>query len=256
MKDREVWLAEVFVELADTLTSDFDLIDFLSMLSERCAELLDGPQVGVMLGDAGGRLRHIASSTEDMRVIELLELQYAEGPCLDCYRTSTPIINQPLDAAGDQWPVFAAEALASGYRVVTALPLRLRGNVIGAMNIFHRETKSLDPVEVRLAQALADTATVGILQQRAVSHTTELSAQLQTALNNRITIEQAKGMVSEQLGVRVNDAFALLRNFARTSNTHLVTVATNVVNRSLPAADLAAAGDPTTTQTRAPRPPA
>jgi transcriptional regulator with GAF, ATPase, and Fis domain len=241
MENRETWLAEVFVELADTLTVEFDLIEFLSVLCERCAELLDGPQVGVMLSDARGKLRHVASSTEDMRVVELLELQHDEGPCLDCFNTAAAVLNEALDPIRDRWPSFAPDALAAGFPMVSALPLRLRDDVIGAMNIFHIAAEPLDPVDVRLAQALADIATVGLLQQRAISSTTELTTQLQTALNSRITIEQAKGMVGAELGVSVDEAFGLLRTFARSHNLHLVDVAAEVLDRSRPALDLRSA---------------
>ena len=242
MENRETWLAEVFVELADTLTVEFDLIEFLSVLCERCAELLEGPQVGVMLSDARGKLRHVASSTEDMRVVELLELQHDEGPCLDCFKTSAAVLNEALEPIRDRWPSFAPDALAAGFPMVSALPLQLRDEVIGAMNIFHVDAEPLDPVDVRLAQALADIATVGLLQQRAITKTTELATQLQTALNHRITIEQAKGMVSAELGVGVDEAFGLLRSFARSHNLHLVDVATEVLNRSRPALELRRVG--------------
>jgi transcriptional regulator with GAF, ATPase, and Fis domain len=238
MENREAWLAEVFVELADTLTVEFDLIEFLSILCERCAELLDGPQVGVMLSDARGKLRHVASSTEDMRLVELLELQHDEGPCLDCFSTATAVLDEALERSRDRWPSFAPGALAAGFPMVSALPLRLRDDVIGAMNIFHVDAVSLDPVDVRLAQALADIATVGLLQQRAISSTTELATQLQTALSSRIMIEQAKGMVGAELGVSVDEAFGLLRSFARSHNLHLVDVAAAVLNRSRPAVEL------------------
>jgi hypothetical protein len=178
-----------------------------------------------------------------MRVIELLELQHDEGPCLDCFHTAEAVLNQRLDTAVDRWPSFAPDAIAAGFRVVTALPLRLRDDVIGAMNIFHVDSDPLEPLEVRLAQGLADIATVGILQQRAISDTTDLAAQLQIALNQRITIEQAKGMVGADLEISVDDAFTLLRSYARSHNEHLVDVAARVLSRSLPAQELRAAAD-------------
>lgn len=247
MDGLERWLADVFVELADTLTADFDLIEFLSTLSQCGAELLDGPHVGVMLSDARGRLRHIASSTEDMHLIELLEIQHDEGPCVDCFRSGAALLNQRLDTAMDRWPRFAPEARTAGFRVVSALPMRLRDDVIGAMNIFHVDSDPLEPLDVRLTQALADIATVGILQQRAISDRTELATQLQIALNHRIVIEQAKGMVSALLGTSVDDAFVLLRSYARSHNQQLVDVCELVLSRTLEARELRNAG-------RGPRP--
>jgi hypothetical protein len=231
-------LAEVFVELADTLVADFDLVDFLSMLSERCVELLGGPEVGIMLSDARGNLRHMASSTEQMAVVELFELQHDEGPCLDCFRSGELIANERLDAATDRWPRFGPTALAAGYRMVSALPLRSRAQVIGAINVFHQAVEDIDPPRLRLIQAFADVATVGILQERAISGGAELASQLQYALNSRIAIEQAKGMLSSQMGVSVDQAFDVLRRHARRTNQRIVAVAAGVLDRSLRSGDL------------------
>lgn len=238
MENREAWLAAVFVELADTLVAEFDLVDFLGMLSERCAELLDGPHVGVMLVDARGNLRHVASSTEQMAVVEVLELQYDEGPCPDCCRTARPVLNQRLDTALQRWPNFAPVAIEAGYRMVTTLPMRARDNVIGAMNIFHNDLEPIEPLEMRITQALADAATIGILQERSFAGAAELAAQLQSALDSRIVIEQAKGMISAQTGRSVDEAFTLLRSYARAHNERIADVARRVLDRSCSAEDL------------------
>src|SRR5580658_9743158 len=152
MEDREEWMASTFVELADTLVADFDVIDFLSVLVERCAELLDSTEVGLALAGAGGELRVVASSTERMRLLELIEVQNDEGPCRDCARNGGQVLNQRLDAVGDRWPRFAPRAREAGFQMVHALPLRLRADVIGAMNIFSAEVRELPPEDVNLLQ--------------------------------------------------------------------------------------------------------
>lgn len=238
MVDRELWLANVFVELADTLVDDYDLVDFLSTLCERCAELLEGPDVGVMLMDPAGRLRHMASSTERMEMVELLELQHDEGPCLDCFATGTSVLNQRLDTATERWPNFVPLALGAGYRMVTTLPMRSRATVIGAVNIFHSDVEVIEPLEMSLTQALADVATIGIIQERSYAGAAQLAAQLQSALTSRVTIEQAKGMIGAQLGESVDEAFVLLRSYARAHNARIVGVAAAILDRSLRATAL------------------
>jgi len=238
MEHKEEWLARTFVELADTLVADFDLIDFMSVLVERCAELLDSAEVGLALAAARGELRVMASSSERMRALELIEVQNDQGPCRDCVRTGEQVLNQRLDGAEDRWPRFAPEAREAGFHMVHALPLRLRSNVIGAMNIFSAELRELSPQDVNLTQALADVATIGILQERAVKHGTDLADQLQGALNSRVLLEQAKGVVAERRQVGMDEAFALLRSYARNNRKQLSAVARAIIDHSLAPAEL------------------
>jgi transcriptional regulator with GAF, ATPase, and Fis domain len=238
MDNREEWLAQTFVELADTLVADFDLIDFMSVLVERCAELLDSAEVGLALAAARGELRVMASSTERMRALELIEVQNDEGPCRDCLRSGEQILNQRLADSEDRWPRFTHEAQEAGFQMVHALPLRLRSDVIGAMNIFSPELRELSPEDVNLTQALADAATIGILQERAVKHGADLAGQLQGALNSRIVIEQAKGIVAERRQLDMDQAFALLRSHARSHRIQLSDVAHAIIDHELSPADL------------------
>lgn len=238
MDNREEWLAQTFVELADTLVADFDLIDFMSVVVERCAELLDSAEVGLALAATRGELRVMASSTERMRALELIEFQNDEGPCRDCLLTGEQVLNQRLADSEDRWPRFAPQAREAGFQLAHALPLRLRSNVIGAMNIFSPELRELLPEDVNLTQALADAATIGILQERAIKHGTDLAAQLQGALNSRIVIEQAKGIVAERRQVDMDEAFALLRSYARSNRTQLSDVARAIIDHSLAPAEL------------------
>jgi hypothetical protein len=238
MENREEWLAHTFVEMADTLVADFDLIDFMSVLVERCAELLDSAEVGLALAAGRGELRVMASSTERMRALELIEVQDDEGPCRDCLITGEQVLNQRLVDADGRWPRFAHEAREAGFQMVHALPLRLRRDVIGAMNIFSPELRELSTQDVNITQALADVATIGILQERAVKHGTDLAGQLQGALNSRIVIEQAKGIVAERRQMDMDEAFALLRSHARSNRTQLSNVARAIIDHSLAPADL------------------
>lgn len=238
MDGKEEWLASTFVELADTLVADFDLLDFLSVLVTRCTQLLDSTEVGLALADTRGQLRVVASSTERMRVLELVEEQNDEGPCWDCFRTGTPVLNQRLGETEDRWPGFASHARAAGFQVVHALPLRLRANTIGAMNVFNVNVHSLTSQEVHLTQALADVATIGILQERAIRQGVELATQLQGALNSRIVIEQAKGTVAERLKVGMDEAFQMIRNYARKNQRRLSDVASALIDNTLQEGDL------------------
>jgi transcriptional regulator with GAF, ATPase, and Fis domain len=238
MDNREEWLARTFVELADTLVADFDLIDFMSVLAERCAELLDSAEVGLALAAPRGELRVIASSSERMRALELIEVQTDEGPCRDCLRSGEQVLNKRLADSEESWPRFTREARDAGFHMVHALPLRLRSDVIGAMNIFSPELRELSPEDVNLTQALADAATIGILQERAVKHGADLAGQLQGALNSRIVIEQAKGIVAERRQLDMDQAFALLRSHARSNRTQLGDVARAIIDHELSPADL------------------
>ena len=235
---REALLARALVELADTLVADFDVVELLTLLADRCVEVLDVAAAGLMLAGPDGDLRVMASSSEAMRVLELFELQSKEGPCPDCYLSGKPVINQDLAMATGRWPRFAPQALAAGFHSVHALPMRLRGTVIGALNLFHLEPGEMGGADVEAAQALADVATIAILQHRAALEAQVVNQQRQHALNSRIIIQQAKGMVAERQGLNMEQAFTALRNHARNHNLRLVVLAEAVIGGSLAASAL------------------
>lgn len=235
---REQRLANIFVELADTMVEDFDVIDFLHVLTDRSVELLHADAAGLMLADQRGHLRVLASSTEQARVLELFELQNSEGPCLDCYNSGQPVVNVDTDNAAARWPAFSAELAQAEYRSVHALPLRLRDQVIGAMNLFCKKQLTLSDDDLVVGQALSDVATIGLLQERAVRQQEILSEQLQFALNSRVLIEQAKGVIAERNGVDVATAFAMMRTYSRQNQHKLSAVAQAVIDNSLDLADL------------------
>ena len=230
---REATLARTLVELADTLVADFDVVELLTLVTDRCVEVLDVSAAGLMLVSPEGELRVMASSSEAMRLLELFELQAQEGPCLDCYRTGEPVVNQDLATAKSRWPRFASEALAAGFHSVHALPMRLRGAVLGALNLFHNETGEMWQDDIEAAQALADVATIAVLQHRAALEAQVLTDQLNRALNTRIMIEQAKGMVAEREGLSMEEAFATLRGYARNHNLRLADVARDLIDGTI-----------------------
>jgi GAF domain-containing protein len=229
----EALLARTLVELADNLVADFDVVELLTRLADRCVDILGVGAAGLMLAAPDGGLRVMASSSEAMRLLELFELQSQEGPCLDCYHTGQPVMTQDLAVVNARWPRFVPEALATGFRSAQALPMRLRGTVIGALNLFHVDPGEMREVDVEVAQALADVATIAILQHRAAREAQVVNEQLHHALNSRIVIEQAKGMVAERAGVDMERAFSTLRNHARNHNRRLVEVADAVIDGSL-----------------------
>lgn len=231
---REQRIAQVFIGLADTLVAEFDLVDFLGTLAEVSVELLDVDAAGLMLADEDGALHVMASSDDQVELLELFELQQDGGPCPECFRTGVPVVNAELQS----WPDFAAAAAAAGYASAHALPLRLRGHVIGAMNLFRSDTLPLTEGDIALAQALSDIATIGLLHERKVREHQLLAEQLQHALNSRILIEQAKGMLAERAGLSLAEAFSAMRSYARCSGQGLSAVAHGVLDGSLQTSSL------------------
>jgi GAF domain-containing protein len=225
----EVELADVFVEMADTLVDDFDVIEFLHVMTERCVQLLGVSAAGLLLTDGQDTLQVVAASSERTRLLELFQLQADQGPCVECFRTGQPVSVADLPSAR-RWPRFTAAAAEVGFAAVHAVPMRLRTEVIGALNFFDTKPGALDADKLRIGQALADVATIGLLQQRAIHRRDVLTEQLQTALNSRVLIEQAKGVLAERLHVDVADAFTVLRTGARSHNRRLSELAQAIVD--------------------------
>ena len=249
---REQQLVEAFVEAADTLVDDFDVIEFLHTVAGRCVQLLDVDAAGLMLADQHGQLHATAASTESARLLELFELQADAGPCMDAFRTGAQVVNADLAASQERWPRFAEAAQATGFVSVHALPLRLRATIIGALNLFCARTGVLSDADVRTGQALADVATISILAQRSLQQAELLSGQLQQALNSRVTIEQAKGVLAERRQITVDEAFALLRAYARNHNLHLSGLAREVADGTSTATELLSGPQGATADTQGP----
>lgn len=238
MSTRDIRLSRVFVELADSLVDDFDVVDLLGNLGERCVELFDAAAAGLLLIDERGNLRLISATSEVAEMVELFQIQADEGPCLDCFRTGESVQVGDLHGARERWPSFVPIATDAGYRSAHAFPLRLRGSVLGALNLFRLETGHMESAAVAAAQALADIATIAILQHRAAVDAQGLVEQLNLALNSRIAIEQAKGVIAEQGGVDMELAFTRLRAHARRTQRLLSDVAQDVVEGRLSYTDL------------------
>jgi transcriptional regulator with GAF, ATPase, and Fis domain len=227
-------LSETFVELTDTMVADFDVIDFLHVLTDRSVQLLDVSAAGLLLADPRGELRVVAASSEAARLLELFQLQNDQGPCLDCFRSGQPVAAGDLAAEAARWPRFAPAAGRAGFAAVQALPMRLREQVIGALNLFRADPGAFDPGDIRIGQALADVATISLLHERSMRHSDILNEQLQTALNSRVVIEQAKGKLAERLGLDMAQAFSLLRDHARARNLRLSALAQAFIDGSEP----------------------
>jgi GAF domain-containing protein len=237
---RQDRLVETFVTLADTLVDHYDIIDFLQTLAERCVDLIDVTAAGIMLADVQGQLRHAACSNEEMRFVELMELQLEEGPCFDAFRTQAPVICASPEEAAQRWPQFAANAGENGFASFSAVPMRLRAQVIGALNLFSSDPRALGDDDIQVVQAMADIATIGILQERSIRDAHAFSTQLELALESRVVIEQAKGIVSERSHESVDEAFDQIRSFARAHNRLLSETARQIIDGSLDAQELGA----------------
>jgi len=223
-------LAQAFVGLADTLVADYDAVEVSQQLIESSMALLPIAAAGLLIGDVHGELHVLASSSEETKLLELLQLQSNAGPCLVAYRTGQPVLVEDLNLEPERWPAFAKQAAEYRYRSVSALPLRLRDERVGALNLFRTEVGAMSPTDIAVGQALADVATVGILHQRTLTHADLISQQLQGALNSRVIIEQAKGVLAERGSIDMDRAFVLLRAHARKTQQRLADVARAVVD--------------------------
>jgi len=221
---RETRVLDAVVSLVDSLLDDFDVVDLLTELTERCAELLDVESAGLLLADPLERLRLLAATSEETRELELFQLQADEGPCVDCYSTGQPVSVADIRAEADRWPHFVPAALDAGFASVHAVPMRAAGTVMGALNLFGTHPGALDDADLLVGQTLAHIASVAILQEVPPTPST-VPPQLRSALTSRVLVEQAKGFLRESLDVSVEQAFQLLRSYARTNGKHLTDVA-------------------------------
>jgi GAF domain-containing protein len=233
VQTREQTLADTFVRLADTLVDDYDVVELLDQLIEACVDLLGVSAAGLLLDNQRGNLAVVASSSEETRLLEIFQLQANEGPCLDCVRGGAPVTVGDLRAETARWPRFVPASLAVGFRSVAAVPLRLRAQTIGGLNLFRKTAEAVTETDRRLAQAFADVATIGILHQRSAHRSALVAEQLQQALNSRVVIEQAKGVLAERDSLEMGAAFQLLRRHARDHNLKLTDVAYAVVRGEL-----------------------
>ena len=222
-------LLDYFVELTDTLIDGFDIIDFLHGLTVKAARASGAEAVGLVLADHQVRVRYMASNNEEGKLLELLQIQNDEGPCLEAILRGVPVVNADLDQASDRWPTFAPAARAAGFQSVHAFPMRTGEQTIGALNIFGVGDSHFDPDDVRVVQALTDVATIAILQHRDRDQAEIVTQQLHAALQSRVTIEQAKGALARSQSITTSAAFDVLRTTARATQRDLVEVARAVI---------------------------
>ncbi len=230
--DRKALTAVTFVEIVDTLVDAFDVIEVLTVLAARCVELLDVSAAGILLADAAGQLRVMAASNEQIELLELFQIQNEQGPCLDCFTTGEVVVSADLTQP-TAWPQFASESLRAGFPSVCAVPLRLRHDILGCLNLFISTPTSLSTTDIALAQALADVASIAIVQDNATRQAAIRESQLRHALDSRIAIERAKGMIAGRHDVDMDVAFSRLRAFARNNNRGLTEVAESLVAGTL-----------------------
>lgn len=230
---RAVRVSAAFVKIADTLVADYDVVDLLHTLVDESVGILDAAAAGLVLVDQAGHLQVMASTSEESQLVEVLQLQAGAGPCVDCYRTGAVVAIDDISTQASQWPLFQSSALSQGFRSLHAVPMRLRTRTIGALNLFGHETGPLSSEDAAIAQAFADVATITLLQERAARENALINEQLKHALNSRILIEQAKGVIAQTSNVDMAVAFALLRSYARAHNQTLYDTAEKVISRRI-----------------------
>ncbi|WP_202563528.1 GAF and ANTAR domain-containing protein [Agreia sp. COWG] len=230
---RETQLAEAFVTLADTLVADYDVVDLVHTLVTACASLVDASAAGLALADRTGRLEVLASTSEESRLVDLMQLRAGQGPCVEAFTSGTVVSVPDVGQVVGSWPTFVRGAEQLGLRSAHCIPMRLRGETLGSLNLFWRTPGVLPESDVAVARGLADIATIGILHQRAVAESDVARRQLQHALDSRVLIEQAKGVISHTHSLDMDAAFALLRDHARVNGRRLQEVADDVVARRL-----------------------
>lgn len=233
MMSRAGRVSAAFVKITNTLVADYDVFDLLHTLVDETVGILDAAAAGLVLVDPGGELQVMASTSEESQLVEVLQLEAGDGPCVECYRTGAVVALDDIAADGSRWPLFQTSALAQGFRSLHAVPMRLRTRTIGAMNLFGHKRGPLSAEDAAIAQAFADVATITLLQERAAQESALINEQLQHALNSRIQIEQAKGVISHTANVDMNRAFSMLRNYARAHNQTIYETAASVIGRKI-----------------------
>lgn len=235
---REEQIIATFVEFADTMLEDFDIVEFLHRLLERAVELLSCAEAGLLLANAEGALQVMASSSQRSEALELLQSESGTGPCIESYRGSRTVFSEDLEVDRKRWPVFAEAALGSGIGSVHSIPMRVQGDTIGAFNLFRSQVGRIAPHDLPLGQGLADIAAVAILQERATRETRGVVQQLEHALDSRVLIEQAKGILAERAHASMDAAFLGIRAYSRSHNRRLIEVAGDIIENRLDTSEL------------------
>lgn len=229
-RPRERRISRTFIRLADTQVSAFDLADSLNGLAEQCVELLAVPAAGVLLLDPHGNLAAAAPSAQREKLMALFSTGADSGFWADILQSGTAVHCTELHSEPARWPSFTTAAEKCGFKALHALPMRLRERTIGVLILLSSEPGGADSDDLALAQALADIATIGILQHRTIETGDRLNQQLQTALTSRVVIEQAKGVLSHHGSLSMDEAFRRLRRYTRSHNRLLTDLAGSVAD--------------------------
>ena len=227
---RAALVSGAFVELADALVGEYDVLDLLRTLVDQCVVLLDASAAGILLADPSGNLQVVASTSEESHIVEVLQREAGSGPCVDAYRSGNVVTLSDIDAEDGRYPDFRAVALSQGFHSVHAIPMRFRPHTIGALNLFRQDRGVLSDEDSIIGQALADVATISLLHERAARESATVNEQLQRALNSRVFIEQAKGVIAQRNSINMDEAFIRLRAYARSHQEPMHTSAANVIN--------------------------
>ena len=230
---REGLFLQTFAKLADTLVVGYDVVDLLQMLVDSCRDLLGSTAAGILLADDIGELELVASTSESSRLVEMMQLGAEAGPCIESYFSGQPVLVPDIRESPPEWERFRQSALEQGFGAAYALPLRLRETTIGTLNLFQNAARAMSDEDLTAAQAFADVATIGILHERSLRESDVIRQQLQNALNSRILIEQAKGVIAQRNTVSMDEAFTLLRSYARNNQRGIAEVAADLVGRRL-----------------------
>lgn len=232
-RSREDRLVETFVGVADSLVAGYDIVDLLQTLVDESADIFDASAAGILLVAPDGGLEVVVSTDESSDFLGIVQAKSGDGPCVEAITTGRAVSIEDLEHVDGHWQFFADAALRAGYRSIHAVPMRLRDATIGSLNLFRASTGRLDDADIVAAQALADVATISILQERALRESDLARQQLQRALDSRVVIEQAKGVLAQRHGVDMGAAFDMIRRHARSTQRRLGETAEEIVSGTL-----------------------
>lgn len=231
MVDQALFL-RVLSEFARTLVVHYEISEVLYQLADRTTELLGVAGAGVCLGEEG-HLRFVTGVNEATVRVEQAQERVQEGVCVEAFQTGKPVAVPDLALIGDKWTDFRAEARSVGVSAVVGIPMRLDDEVLGAVNIYATEARQWSDDDIATAQVLADMATSYLVNASELEKSRRTAEQLQEALQSRIVIEQAKGVLSAERRIPIDEAFEALRAHARSHSANLRAVAEAVVNLGL-----------------------
>jgi GAF domain-containing protein len=221
-------LLEVLSGFAHTMTGDYELSDVLYRLTDDVTQVLDVAGAGIAFADDEGRLRYATASNDTVTALEQVQERHQQGPCAEAFRTQEPVMIADISKRAE-WVDYRSVAQELGILSAAGIPLSLASERFGALNLYDSRVREWSLEEIALARVLADMA-AGYLVQSRLQDTRRLAEQLQMALDNRVVIEQAKGMLSAALGISVDEAFDRLRRHSRNTNTSLRSLAASVVD--------------------------